>query len=71
MFVRQPRYLPRRLDRPAATPLAPPWLLGTAKPEVNEYTWEFYNLAENYSEHNDLAASNPAKLHELYPALVD
>jgi arylsulfatase A-like enzyme len=50
----------------ATTPPSPPWLMGTAKmPEVNEYKWELYNLNEDYSEYNDLAASNPAKLKEL------
>ncbi len=50
----------------ATTPPAPPWLLGTAKlPEVDKYNWELYNIAEDYSENNDLAASNPAKLQEL------
>jgi arylsulfatase A-like enzyme len=50
------------------TPPAPPWLLGTAKlPEdvVNGYKWELYNLTEDYSENNDLAARNPDKLREL------
>jgi arylsulfatase A-like enzyme len=48
------------------TPPAPPWLLGTAKlPEVNEYKWELYNLAEDYSQYNDVAAKNPDKLKEL------
>jgi arylsulfatase A-like enzyme len=51
----------------ATTPPAPPWAMGTAKmPEVvNGYHWELYNIAEDYSENNDLAASNPAKLQEL------
>ena len=52
----------------ATTPPAPPWLLGTAKlPEdvVNGYKWELYNIAEDYSESNDLAAKMPEKLHEL------
>ena len=50
----------------ATTPPAPPWLLGTTKlPDVNNYQWELYNIAEDYSECNDLAASNPAKLKEL------
>ena len=48
------------------TPPAPPWVLGTAKlPEVNEYKWELYNLSEDYSQYNNLAAKNPAKLKEL------
>ncbi len=29
------------------------------------YKWELYNIAEDYSENNDLAASNPAKLAEM------
>jgi arylsulfatase A-like enzyme len=52
----------------ATTPPAPPWLLGTAKlPEdiVNGYKWELYNLKEDYSEYNDLAAKRPDKLREL------
>ena len=50
----------------ATTPPAPPWLLGTAKlPEINEYHWELYNLTEDFSEFNDLAAKNPEKLREL------
>ena len=49
------------------TPPAPPWLMGTAKmPDVlNGYTWELYNLTEDYSQANDLAAMNPEKLREL------
>jgi len=51
----------------ATTPPAPPWLMGTAKlPEVvNGYQWELYNIAEDYSENNDLAAKEPDKLREL------
>jgi arylsulfatase A-like enzyme len=48
------------------TPPAPPWLLGTAKlPEINDYNWELYNIADDYSQYNDIAANNPDKLHEL------
>ena len=48
-------------------PPQPPWLMGTVKmPEViNGYKWELYNIAEDFSENNDLAAQNPAKLKEL------
>jgi arylsulfatase len=50
----------------ATTPPAPPWALGTAQlPDVNDYKWELYNIAEDYSENNDLAAKNPEKLKEL------
>jgi arylsulfatase len=48
------------------TPPAPPWLLGTAKlPDVNDYKWELYNIRDDFSQNNDLAASNPDKLKEL------
>jgi arylsulfatase A-like enzyme len=50
----------------ATTPPAPPWMMGTAKmPPVDEYKWELYNITEDYSEYNDLAAQRPAKLKEL------
>ena len=52
----------------ATTPPAPPWLLGTVKlPEdvVNGYKWELYNIADDYSENNDLAAKLPDKLREM------
>jgi hypothetical protein len=32
---------------------------------VNGYHWELYNIAEDYSEYNDLAEKNPDKLKEL------
>ena len=48
------------------TPPAAPWLMGTAKlPDVNDYKWELYNIAEDFSQNNDLAAKNPDKLKEL------
>jgi arylsulfatase A-like enzyme len=51
----------------ATPPPQPPWLLGTAKmPEVlNGYKWELYNIADDYSENNDLATKYPDKLKEL------
>src|SRR6267142_3466738 len=48
------------------TPPSPPWLMGTAKlPEINNYKWELYNIVEDFSQSNDLAAKNPDKLKEL------
>jgi arylsulfatase len=49
------------------TPPAPPWLMGQAKmPDVvNGYKWELYNLDEDYSQANDLAAAQPDKLRAL------
>jgi arylsulfatase A-like enzyme len=51
----------------ATTPPAPPWLMGLAKmPDViNGYKWELYNIAEDYSEANDLAATMPDELRQL------
>ncbi len=51
----------------ATTPPEPPWLLGLGKfPDVvNGYTWELYNLAEDYSENNDLAGKMPDKLRDM------
>jgi arylsulfatase len=41
--------------------------MGTEKmPEVvNGYKWELYNIAEDFSESNNLAATNPDKLKEM------
>ncbi|CAN5476383.1 arylsulfatase [soil metagenome] len=50
------------------TPPAPPWLLGTVKlPDdvVNGYKWELYNLTEDFSQNNDLAAKMPDKLRDM------
>ncbi len=48
------------------TPPAPPWLLGAkALPPISDYQWELYNINEDFSQANDLAAKNPAKLKEL------
>jgi len=50
----------------ATTPPSPPWELGTGTmPPLDQYKWELYHIADDYSEFNDLAASNPDKLKEL------
>jgi arylsulfatase A-like enzyme len=51
----------------ATVPPQPPWLMGTAKmPDImTGYKWELYNITEDFSETNDLAAKNPDKLKEL------
>ena len=41
-----------------------PWIVGGAFP-FDKDVWELYNLNEDFSETNNLAASNPAKLAEL------
>jgi arylsulfatase A-like enzyme len=51
----------------ATTPPEPPWDLGLGKfPDVvNGYKWELYNIADDYSENNDLAAKMPDKLRNM------
>jgi arylsulfatase A-like enzyme len=51
----------------ATTPPAPPWLMGKSKmPDVVDgYNWELYNLTEDFSQYNDLAAKMPDKLREM------
>jgi arylsulfatase A-like enzyme len=51
----------------ATVPPQPPWLMGTvAMPDVlTGYKWELYNITNDYSQNNDVAAQNPEKLKEL------
>jgi len=42
-----------------------PWVIGVPLPQLSKDTWELYNVAQDFSEANDLAAKNPAKLREL------
>ena len=51
----------------STTPFAPPWDLATGKlPDVvTGYKWELYNITEDFSQDNDLAAKNPDKLKEM------
>jgi arylsulfatase len=37
---------------------------------VNGYKWELYNIAEDYSENKDLAATRPDKLRELQELFI-
>ena len=41
-----------------------PWLMA-ANPPLKDDTWELYNIDEDFSEANNLAAKNPGKLKEL------
>jgi arylsulfatase len=51
----------------ATTPPQGPWLMGVGHlPDVvNGYKWELYNIAEDYSENDDLAAKMPDKLRNM------
>ena len=47
-------------------PPAAPWLMGTVElPPLGQYKWELYNINEDFSQNNDLAAKYPEKLKEL------
>src|SRR6516162_4463805 len=52
------------------TPPVPPWVLNAPMPPVNEYKWELYNLTEDYTQYNDLAAKMPDKLKEMQALFV-
>jgi arylsulfatase len=54
------------------TPFAPPWDLatGTLPSVIDGYKWELYNITEDFSQNNDLAAKNPAKLQEMQALFV-
>jgi arylsulfatase A-like enzyme len=47
------------------TPPVAPWMLGATMPALADYKWELYNIANDYSENNDLAAKMPGKLKEM------
>jgi arylsulfatase A-like enzyme len=47
------------------TPPHGPWILNAPLPAPKDYKWELYNLSEDYSQANDLAAKMPGKLKEM------
>ena len=49
----------------ATTPLRLPWVTIGYEPSPDDFQWELYHVAEDFSEANDLATQNPAKLEEL------
>ncbi len=51
----------------STTPPVGPWVIPRPKMPnvVNGYKWELYNIAEDYSQYNDLAAKMPDKLRQL------
>ena len=54
----------------ATTPATIPWELSTAKPPdvITGYKWELYNVADDPTESNDLAAQMPDKLKQMQTA---
>ncbi len=51
----------------ATTPATTPWVLSTAEPPdvITGYKWELYNVKEDPTESNDLAAQMPDKLKQM------
>jgi len=47
------------------TPPHGPWILNAPLPAPKDYKWELYNLNEDYSQANDLAAKMPDKLKQM------
>jgi arylsulfatase A-like enzyme len=52
------------------TPPHGPWILNAPLPPIADYKWELYNLKEDYSQANDLAAKMPDKLKEMQKLFV-
>src|SRR5215472_876957 len=52
----------------STTPLRLPWVTMGSEPNPDDFKWELYNLNEDFSQANNLAASNPTKLKELQDA---
>jgi arylsulfatase A-like enzyme len=49
-------------------PLSPPWDLSLAEPPtdvMNSFRWELYNINEDWTQANDLAAKMPDKLRDM------
>ena len=51
-------------------PPVPPWVLNAPMPALSDYKWELYNLTDDYSQNNDLAAKMPDKLKEMQALFV-
>jgi len=47
------------------TPPHGPWILNAPLPPISDYKWELYNITEDYSQADDLAAKMPGKLKEM------
>ncbi len=50
----------------ATTPPTAPWSsVGSPLDPINDWEWELYNIADDFSESHNLAAQNPEKLREM------
>jgi hypothetical protein len=48
-----------------------PWILNAPLPPINNYRWELYNLTDDYSQANDLAAKMPDKLKQMQALFLE
>jgi arylsulfatase A-like enzyme len=49
----------------STTPLRPPWMVTGVEPDPDDFPWELYNVATDFSQSKDLAKENPKKLSDL------
>jgi arylsulfatase len=56
----------------STTPPSPPWLPGAKMPQdvMNGYTWELYNLEEDPTQDDDLAARMAEKLRDMQQLFI-
>jgi arylsulfatase len=52
----------------STTPLRLPWVTSGSEPNPDDFKWELYNVNQDFSQANNLAEKNPAKLKELQNA---
>src|SRR5262249_38376466 len=49
----------------STTPLRKPWETLGAAPDPDDYVWALYNLADDFSQSNDVAKDNPERLLDM------
>jgi arylsulfatase len=49
----------------STTPLRLPWVTFGAAPSPNDFKWELYHVTEDFSQANDLAARDTARLRQM------
>jgi arylsulfatase len=49
----------------STTPLRLPWIVQGAEPDPDDFPWELYNVAQDFSQSRNLAKQNPKQLADL------
>jgi hypothetical protein len=49
----------------STTPLRLPWQVAGVEPDPDDFRWELYNVAQDFSQSNNLAKQNSKKLQDL------